>query len=99
MYIYEVSDGQEYAYLSWQGDIHNGAADNVYISGLYANKLKLRDKLQVNKKSCIEKNGLINLMPFVSRICRNRDCVLTSLLKYAQYFQYYFITIYYRLQQ
>ena len=55
MYIYEVSDGQEYAYLSWQGDIHNGATDHVYISGLYANKLKLRDKLQVNKQACIEK--------------------------------------------
>ena len=50
MHIYELTDGREYAYASWQGDTHNGAADYVYINGLFANKLKLQDKLQVSSK-------------------------------------------------
>ena len=89
MYIYEVSDGREHAYLSWQGDVHNGAADYVYISGLYANKLKLRDKLEVNIHAFLEKNGTQEmLLRFVKVICRNEDLtnVLGILFKYARYF-------------
>ena len=64
MYIYELSDGREYAYASWRGDTHNGAADYVYISGLYANKLKLQDKLQVSQKGKHIFNFLITKVLF-----------------------------------
>ncbi len=47
---FEISDGRVLAFVSYQGDIHNGPAENIGISGLYANKLKLKDKAQVRKQ-------------------------------------------------